>query len=97
MSDPECIINLSRYVSNRYIRPEITGYGAAQNAMKSWKNDLDIRRDSNGQYWAAGIVGSHTDTKWTALVQFRYFYNTMGGRKACSLTCQIKKALAYSK
>lgn len=37
------------------------------------------------------IVGSHTASKWTALVQFRYFYNTIDESKACSLTCQIKK------
>lgn len=45
-------------------------------------------REMNGR---PVIVGSHTASKWTALVQFRYFYNTIDESKACSLTCQIKK------
>lgn len=34
-------------------------------------------RETNGR---PVIVASHTTSKWTALVQFRYFYNTMGER-----------------
>lgn len=68
---------------------------ALVNAMNCEKIIWIFRqRETNGH---PVIVGFHTASKWTALVQFRYFYNTIGGSKACSLTCQIKKALAHSK
>lgn len=53
-------------------------------------------RDWCGRLVIVGSIHPRAASKWTELVQFRYFPNTIAGSKACSFTCQIKKALVCS-
>lgn len=89
------------------ITATIGSSGSFRNAMKLRKIILIFReRESNGRLLSAPIHSIvHTAAKWTALVQFRYFRDTIGEnvRRAHSpvklkkhLNIQNKPATTYA-
>lgn len=88
-------INLSRNKSNIYSgRAKIST--KCNEIEEKWFEHSEHERGRVERMDAYCRLVSHTLAKWT-LVQFQYFPDTIDGSKACSLTCQIKKALSYTK